>query len=90
MDPTKAILVVVITVGAVVLLNVIIYMAFKQGREVKSINLMRKSIDRMKNPWKDEDDNLNELRHLVEKMQPISKQDLEKNPKSQIKNKETD
>jgi hypothetical protein len=89
MDPIKAIVVVVITVGAVVLFNVILYLAFRQGREVKSINLTRKVIDRMKNPWKDEDDDLSELHRLVEEIQPTSQQDFDKPSNSQIIEKES-
>lgn len=89
MDPTKAIIVVVITVGAVVFFNVILFLAFRQGREVKSINLTRKAIDQMKNPWKGEDDDLSELRRLVEEIQPVSQEDFNKPSKTQIKENES-
>jgi hypothetical protein len=65
MDMDKAFLVVCLTVGAVVLFNVMIYLSLRRGNEVTTIDLLRKAAQRARNPWQDEDDALQELSDLV-------------------------
>lgn len=65
MDLDRATLVVCLTVAAVIAFNVMIYLSLRRGDEVTTIDLMRKAARRARNPWKDEDDALQELSDLV-------------------------
>ena len=65
MDLDRAVLVICLTVGAVILFNVMIYLSARRGNEVTTINLMRKAARRARNPWQDEDDALQELSDIV-------------------------
>ena len=65
MDLDKAFLVICLTVGAVVLFNVMIYLSLRRGNEVTSIDLLRKAARRAQNPWQDEDEALQELSEIV-------------------------
>ena len=65
MDMDRAFLVICLTVGAVVLINVMIYLSLRRGNEVTTVDLFRKAARRARNPWKDEDDALQELSDLV-------------------------
>ena len=65
MDLDRALLVICLTVGAVILFNVMIYLSVRRGDEVTTINLMRKAARRARNPWQDEDDALQELSDIV-------------------------
>jgi len=76
MDLDRAFLVVCLTVAAVIAFNVMIYLSFRRGNEVTTIDLMRKAARRARNPWKDEDDALKELANLVSDLQS-DKQELE-------------
>lgn len=69
MDLDRAFLVIILTVGAVILFNVIIYLSARRGNEVNTINLMRKAARRARNPWQDEDDALKELSEIVAGLQ---------------------
>ncbi|HUV28403.1 MAG TPA: hypothetical protein VMW34_13660 [Anaerolineales bacterium] len=69
MDLDRAFLVIVLTVGAVILFNVIIYLSVRRGNEVTTIDLMRKAARRARNPWQDEDDALKELSEIVSGLQ---------------------
>jgi len=65
MDLDRAFLVVCLTVGAVILFNVMIYLSLRRGNEVTTVDLMRNAARRARNPWKDEDDALQELSDIV-------------------------
>ncbi len=65
MDPNRAFLIVCLTVSAVIVFNVMIYLSLRRGNETTTIDLMRKAAGRARNPWKDEDDALQELSNLV-------------------------
>ena len=65
MDMDRALLVVCLTVGAVVLFNVMIYLSLRRGNEVTTVDMLRKAARRARNPWQDEDDALAELSDLV-------------------------
>jgi len=69
MDMDRALLVVCLTVGAVVLFNVMIYLSLRRGNEVTTIDLLRKAAHRARNPWQDEEDALQELSDLVAGLQ---------------------
>jgi len=70
MDLDKALLVIILTVGAVILFNVMIYLSARRGNDVTTINLMRKAARRARNPWQDEDDALQELSDIVSDFKP--------------------
>ncbi len=65
MDLDRATLVVCLTVAAIVAFNVMIYLSLRRGNEVTTVDLMRKAARRVRSPWKDEDDALQELSDLV-------------------------
>jgi archaellum component FlaC len=65
MDTNRAFLIVCLTVSAVIIFNVMIYLSLRRGNETTTIDLMRKAAGRARNPWKDEDDALQELSNLV-------------------------
>jgi hypothetical protein len=65
MELDRAFLVVCLTVGAVILFNVMIYLSLRRGKGVTSINMMRKAARRARNPWQDEEDALQELADIV-------------------------
>jgi hypothetical protein len=69
MDIDRAFLVVILTVAGVIAFNVMIYLSLRRGKEVTTIDLMRKAARRARNPWKDEDDALKELANLVSDLQ---------------------
>ena len=71
MDLDKALLVIILTVGAVILFNVMIYLSARRGNEVTTINLMRKAARRARNPWQDEDDALKELSDIVSGLKSV-------------------
>jgi len=72
MDLDRAFLVVCLTVGAVILFNVMIYLSLRRGNEVTTVDLMRNAARRARNPWKDEDDALQELSDIVAGLQSDS------------------
>lgn len=74
MDLDRAFLVIFLTLGAVILFNVIIYLSVRRGNEVNTIDLMRKAARRARNPWQDEDDALKELSEIVAGLQPGKEQ----------------
>ena len=65
MDYDRAFLVICLTVGAVILINVMIYLSVRKGRGVTTVDLMRKAAQRARNPWQDEDEALQELSEIV-------------------------
>ena len=65
MDMDRALLVICLTVGVVILINVMIYLSLRRGNEVTTVVLFRKAAERARNPWQDEDDALRELSDIV-------------------------
>jgi hypothetical protein len=65
MDMDRALLVICLTVGVVILINVMIYLSLRRGNEVTTVDLFRKAARRARNPWQDEDDALRELSDIV-------------------------
>ena len=87
MDLDRATLVVCLTVAAVIAFNVMIYLSLRRGNEVTTVDLLRKAARRARNPWKDEDDALQELSDLVSGLKTPT-QDLQENLENQeIENK---
>lgn len=71
MDTDRAFLIICLTVGAVILFNVMIYLSLRRGNEITTIDLMRRAARRARNPWKDEDDALQELSDLVSGLKTV-------------------
>ena len=70
MDMDRALLVICLTVGVVVLINIMIYLSLRRGNEVTTVDLMRKAARRARNPWQDEDSALQELSEIVAGLRP--------------------
>lgn len=77
MDLDRAFLVICLTIAAVVVFNVMIYLSVRRGDEVTTIDMMRKAARRARNPWKDEDDALQELSDLVSNLKSNSQEPSE-------------
>jgi hypothetical protein len=77
MDTDRAFLVICLTVGAVVLFYVMIYLSLRRRNEITTIDLMRRAARRARNPWKDEDDALQELSDLVSGLKTVPKESNE-------------
>ena len=60
MDLDRAFLVICLTVGVVVLINVMIYLSLRRGNEVTNSELMRKAARRARKPRKAEEEALKE------------------------------
>lgn len=65
MDLDRALIVICITIFVVIALNVGIYLSMRRGDEVTTISMLRNAARRARDPWKDEDEALKELSHLV-------------------------
>lgn len=65
MELDRAFLVVCLTVGAVILFNVMIYLSLRRGKGASTVDMMRKAARRARNPWQDEEDALQELADIV-------------------------
>ena len=74
MDLDRASLVICLTVGVVILINVMIYLSLRRGNEVTTVDLFRKAAKRARNPWQDEDDALRELSDIVVGLQSNNEQ----------------
>jgi hypothetical protein len=81
MDLDRAFLVICLTVAAVVIFNVMIYLSLRRRKEITTIDLMRKAARRARHPWKDEDDALKELSHLVSNLKSVPRESDETNGK---------
>jgi hypothetical protein len=77
MDLDRAFLVVCLAVAAVIAINVMIYLSVRRGKEVTTIDLMRNAARRARNPWKDEDDALQELSDLVSDLKSVPREPIE-------------
>lgn len=86
MEMDRALLVVCLTVGAVILFNVMIYLSLRRGKGVTSVDLMRRAAQRARNPWQDEDDALRELSEIVSGL----RSGKEENPPEETENNHDD
>jgi hypothetical protein len=72
MDPGKASTVICLTLFAVIAVNVLIYFAFRGGIKFHEIDAIQKFTDRSHQPWRKDQEDLDELSKLVENLkQPI-------------------
>jgi len=69
MEFEKAALVVCITLFFVIGINALIYLSVTRGNVTGSIALFRRASERARDPWKMEDENLQELSCLVAELQ---------------------
>ncbi len=60
-------LVVCITLFMVIGINAALYVALRRGKEAGLVELTRLAVQRMRDPWQDEDETLKELSSLVSK-----------------------
>lgn len=67
-DAGKALLVIVLTVGGVILINLAIYAMVKDRNTIGQIELMRKAVKQSRDPWELEDKALKELSEMVKKL----------------------
>jgi len=68
MDLEKAGLVICITLFVVIGFNALIYLSVSRGDTAGSIELFRRATQRVRDPWKPEDDALEELSRLVSEL----------------------
>jgi hypothetical protein len=73
-DAGKALLVIVLTIGGVILINLAIYAMVKGKGTIGQIELMRKAANQARNPWELEDKALKDLSELVKQLknEPVS------------------
>jgi hypothetical protein len=69
MELEKAALVLCITLFFVIGINALIYLSVTRGNVTGSIELFRRASERVRDPWKSEDDDLKELSSLVGELQ---------------------
>lgn len=65
MDSYKAIVVIGLVVGIVVVINVLIYAGLARRQEAGQIELLRRAAKGLQQPWKAEDEALQELSQRV-------------------------
>jgi hypothetical protein len=65
MDTDRVLLVIVLTALIVIGVNGILYVALRRGNEANLVDLTRKSLQNVRNPWQAEDQALEELSRLV-------------------------
>ena len=87
MDLDRVTLVVCLTVAAVIAFNVMIYLSLRRGNEVTTVDLMRKAARRARNPWKNEDDALQELSDLVSDLKTPARELQENQEHQEIEHK---
>ncbi len=68
MDYSKAFLVVCLTLIIVIGINAAIYVMLSRRNEVGQIELLRRASKRARQPWREEDDNLQELSQRVKEL----------------------
>ncbi len=66
----KALLVIGLTILGVVVLNAVIFMAWRDGSLSQLIDMTRRVSLRARDPWEEEDSSLKELNQLVKQLHP--------------------
>jgi len=79
MDVSKATLVICITVFVVIVINAAIYSAFRRKDGTGAIDLFRKAASQARNPWENEDTQLQELSKKIEEIRRIEDQERNRN-----------
>jgi hypothetical protein len=65
LDPSKVVLVVCLTLFIVIGVNAALYVSLRRGNEAGQIELFRRAAQRAREPWKEEDEALQELSRRV-------------------------
>lgn len=68
MGNREVILAICVTALIVVGVNAILYLALRRGKASGQIELMRRAVKTARQPWKSEDDDLEELSRQVEEL----------------------
>jgi hypothetical protein len=74
MDTSKASAVICLTLVAVIIVNLLIYFSFRRGFTLPEIDVLRKFATRSNQPWRREQEELDELSKLVEKLKQPQEQ----------------
>ena len=64
-DAGRAALVIGLCLAGVILINLVIYYMVANRNNAGQVNMLRKAANRVRDPWKDEDESLLELSKLV-------------------------
>lgn len=77
MDTSKVPLVLCLTLVIVIGINAALYVSLRGGSTAGQIELFRRAAQRARQPWKDEEDALNELSKRVAALKSEKKEDEE-------------
>ena len=66
---SQVLLVIILVIVIVVGVNGVLLLAFRGKTEINAIKTLQRTAKAVRNPWKDEEENLAELSSLVEKLQ---------------------
>jgi hypothetical protein len=75
MDLGKASLVICLTLGAVVVVNLLIYFTLRRGVKLRELDLMRKITISSRQPFRKEQEELEELSKLVDGLRTSAEKD---------------
>jgi hypothetical protein len=91
MDLERAGLVICVTLFFVIGLNALIYLSVSRGNLTGSFDLVRRATQRVRDPWKPEEDDLKELSNLVAGLKEgnLELSNLDNNPEFDGESKET-
>lgn len=73
MESDRIFLVIILTAVIVIGINGLLYVAFRRGNEANMIELTRKALQNSRNPWREEDQALQELSKLVAELKAHEK-----------------
>jgi len=79
MDVSKATLVICITVFVVIVINAAIYSTFRRKDGTGAVDLFHKAARQARNPWENEDTQLQELSKKVEEIRRREDQERNRN-----------
>ena len=65
MDPNKAALVILITLGIVIAVNAILFLGLRRRNDINQIDLLRRAGTRLRQPWQPEEQAMQELSKRV-------------------------
>jgi len=68
-DTSRIVLIVCLTVILVIGINAMLYAALRRGDEANLVELTRRAFRNARNPWKEEDEALQELARLVKRLE---------------------
>ena len=83
MDIDRATIVICLTLFIIIGINAVIYASFRRGTQSTTVDLLRKAANRARDPWKVEDQALQELSDLTSQFRG-DKDEGNKNAESQV------